>query len=290
MLGFQQDILYQIDPKRAFTHHIKKALRKPSKGIRRYLEKRHEVSIHPHEWNPKEAGFQRNYEEAVADLRAHESEQFGTFLDNGYFGESRVVRYYNESFFKGAIFNPSFIEAFTAKQYWEVEAQPGEVFARMETLTGVLYGSAGEWWFRTDKAPKSPMQAISDAAVLTEWNEFQILTIMTVPPGQKVKMYEGEIAPQFTQPTTRYQQFAGTGYMGGGAQLHLPRGGKVCLEPNFYEYYLFDKKDATGRLVKLKHTVEKGRTRLDLKHLEKEAPKVYDALVELSAKKGIPLW
>lgn len=307
MRSLEETLEHHLDPARAARREQSQLAGELYEDLMPYSEQERLVSIRPQEWREARSPFHTNRESAVRDLRRHEGPEFDRLRAKGYFHNALPLRYFNDHFFPG-LKNQEIINGFAGKQYWLTRNFGGTRLARFEPLGGILSGRPGGWWTRMDVMPFSQMQGMTDSAIVSEWNEFEFIAVMTIPKGNHLDLFEGEAGPQTTYiPKTgnpysaldgmgrplintkrRFPRFAGSIYMGGGNQMFLPReiSSQVNLDPRYYELYI---RNSSGQITRLNHSVINGKIKIDTAQLKRDNLFLHDRLASLAAERKMTL-
>ncbi|MCB0403585.1 MAG: hypothetical protein KDD51_02295 [Bdellovibrionales bacterium] len=244
------------------------------------------------------------YTQVQRSVRRKEQASFQHLKERGFFGSSKVFRYYNYHYHESAFaFSPLVDHTYMNGEYWKVGLQPGEKIYRMFSEDSLLTGQLGSWWARASGRPLSQFQAMVDGAIFSEWNSFMVLAELSIPivGPDGVVAFEGEVAPQFVaqRNPNRADEVRkyGTIYIGGGNQIFMPRdqqqlvyealrkGGQKFARKHL-RLYLWDREDTRGKPVPLEYTLEPEGVRVNTETIKRNMHRLWGRLTQLASSES----
>ncbi|MBI3017932.1 MAG: hypothetical protein HYY62_08110 [Deltaproteobacteria bacterium] len=132
------------------------------------------------------------------------------------YGRSKVGRTFNHHIEKGPLeeMDRKAADSFLGQKYTEIIPQPGETFYRVDS------DELGSYWSRTK--PTSQIQAMSENAILPDWNNFSYVHEFTVPKNFSETLYEG-LSSNMSGTIRKHGEQASTFFHGGGNQVYIPK-------------------------------------------------------------------
>ena len=108
---------------------------------------------------------------------------------------------------------PDTADSFLGQKYTEIIPTSGETFYRVGS------DKLGTYWSRTK--PTSQIQAMSENAILPDWNNFSYVHEFTVPKKFSETLYEG-VSSNMSGKIRKQGERASTFFHGGGNQIYIP--------------------------------------------------------------------
>jgi hypothetical protein len=139
---------------------------------------------------------------------------FGNKIFKGeLFGKSKIIKEYSPLQFGVSVLHRNVIECFLGQKYWSIKPIKGEKFYRIGTHNG-------SWWTRLK--PKSQIIAMSENAILPEWNKFSIISEIIIPDNFNHIIYEG-LSANMGGIINKSYKGTSSYFHGGINQVYIPK-------------------------------------------------------------------